>query len=104
MNQSILFEFTEDKKKSFSFSFDGLQLEISDYNVAADIRKEANGLERLYHESYQYRKNGRSAQNSTQRWACSKKDSLRCSATASTVDVDGVQMMKLMVTEHCHQP
>lgn len=79
-------------------------LEMSDYNLVADIRKEANGTECLYHENFSFRKHGKSVQNSTQRWACSKRSSINCNATANTVDVDGVQMMKLMITEHCHQP
>lgn len=90
-------------KKGFSISFDDFQLEISDYNTLADIRKEANGIEHLYHENFHFRKNGKCTQNNTQRWACSKKDSISCKATASTVEVDGVQMMKLMTAEHCHQ-
>lgn len=37
-----------------------------------------------------------------QRWQCTRRSTQLCSAAVSTIDVNGVTMMKVLAAEHSH--
>lgn len=72
-----------------------------EYNVVAEIRQNSFGRENLFHNNYKFNKNGKSVMK--QLWLCTKHRSERCKASASTMEIDGVVMMKVLKAEHTHE-
>lgn len=64
------------------------------YNIMADIRKNAKGIENLYHGGHKYYKYG------DQNWRCTKMS--KCKAKVRTAVINGVTMMKFLEPEHSH--
>lgn len=84
--------------KQFAFA---LGINTSGYNQVADIRRNMNGKDSLYHDNYKYTKGHKGTQ--VQGWQCSKHSSEQCKAYNSTMDIDGITMMKIVRPNHNHQ-
>lgn len=76
--------------------------DLSEYNQPADIRIQ-NGRENLYKDDYKFSKQGKPNAHQNQRWQCSKQSSEKCKGAMSTIEIDGVIMMKVLNAEHTHQ-
>lgn len=74
----------------------------TEYNIVADIRKHCTGVEYLHHNGFKLTKYGKCMK--TQPWRCQRSRSLKCPATVSTSEIDGVIMMKVLNASHTHQP
>lgn len=77
--------------------------DLSDYNILADIRVNADGKQNLFHESFKFGKHSKKDWTLT-RWTCTKHSKDKCRAVMSTTIIDGVCMMKVVRAEHTHQP
>lgn len=71
-----------------------------EYNIIADIRQNPFGRENLFHNNYKFNKNGKGVRR--QVWQCTKHRTERCKASASTMEIGGVVMMKVLKAEHTH--
>lgn len=76
------------------------ELDLFGYNQPAEIRKSANGRENLYFNDQKFYKQGKA--NPKQRWACTKNQGAKCRAAISTIEIDGVTVMKVLCAEHTH--
>lgn len=77
--------------------------DTSDYEIAADIRMNAKGGENLFHQDKMFSKHGAVNAQDKQRWQCSKRSVKNpCKAATSTMNVNGVVMMKVLFAEHSH--
>lgn len=68
----------------------------------ADISVNDKGKDVLYHDGFKFRKT-KTNQNSIN-WVCCKRDSQKCKTMATTMNINGIVMMKLNGIEHCHEP
>lgn len=75
---------------------------MSEYNIIANIRFNEKGGENLFRNDNKFLKSNKPNQFGQQRWECTKKRSQKCSASASTMDINGVIMLKILVDEHSH--
>lgn len=82
---------------NFSISSD-----LSLFYIAAVIQTDKSGYERLFYDGYSFRRHEKGT--FIQRWTCVKRASHKCRASVSTTGIDGVQMMKLLIIEHNHEP
>lgn len=78
-----------------------LGLNTSGFNQVADIRPNLNGKDNLYHDGYKFTKGHKGTH--VQGWQCSKHSSEQCSAYTSTMNVNGIIMMKIVRANHNHQ-
>lgn len=83
--------------KAFVFFPDEIE-----FNIVADLRKNASGGENLFHNGFKYTKYGKGVR--TQHWRCSRSFGKGCRATATTMEINGVIMMKVLHADHTHQP
>lgn len=74
------------------------------YEIVADIRTDAKGLELLFINDYIFWKQGKPNGRNQQRWRCNKCNSHKCHAAVNTMYVDGIPMMKINIAEHTHEP
>lgn len=74
----------------------------SEYVIVADVRVNQKGGENLFYANNKYNKNGKLNGHGQQRWICTKVKSQKCRAAASTMEVNGETMMKILVAEHTH--
>lgn len=69
----------------------------------ADVQDNHNGSgQHLYYGNEKFQKHGKLSANGMQRWQCTKAHSQKCRAAMSTVEVNGVTMMKILANEHSH--
>lgn len=76
--------------------------DIADYNIVADIRPNEFGRQNLHYNGYKLYRHTNGA--STKTWLCTKRTTDKCRASISTVEVDGVVMMKVFHADHTHEP
>lgn len=69
----------------------------------ADIRSNVLGCEQLFHNNNIFNKHRKPVTAGQQRWRC-QKESKKCRAAASTLNVNGVIMMKVLCGDHNHEP
>lgn len=71
------------------------------FDFIADVRKNAAGRENLYRNGFKYTKHGNGI--TRQHWQCTKtKSAYSCRASASTMEIDGVIMVKELTSVHTH--
>lgn len=76
--------------------------EFADFDIVADVRKDADGRENLYHQNQKFCRHSKASTSVSSRWVCTKNRSERCRAIIKTADVDGVTMMCVVRAEHTH--
>lgn len=79
-----------------------MRTDVSGYTIVADVRRNSSGRENLFYNGHKFNKNGRNVQS--QLWQCTKHGAGHCKATASTMEIDGVVMMKVFNSMHSHAP
>lgn len=73
-----------------------------EYNITADVRDNGNGGQTLFHSGHKFNKHGKANAHGQQRWICTRVKSQKCRAAASTMNVNGVTMMKILMADHTH--
>lgn len=68
----------------------------------ADIRSNGRGGENLFHTNVKFNKHSTMNVSGQQRWQCTKSYK-KCRAACSTMKVNGIRMMKVLVAEHSHE-
>lgn len=80
-----------------------LHLDMSGFDTVADIRLSARNAVILHLNGFKFKKNRTNALITS--WSCNKRTAkANCKASAQTIDVNGVTMAKMFVTEHTHEP
>lgn len=69
----------------------------------ADIRNNM-GHEQLCYEKYLFKKHRKPNTSGQQRWRCQKENQKCRAAVSTTLDVNGIIMMKILCAEHNHGP
>lgn len=85
-----------------NFMFNLICTDFADFNIVADIQKERDGRENVYHANRKFCQHSKASNSVFKRWVCTKNRSESCRAIIKTVDVDGVTMMKIVRAEHTH--
>lgn len=77
-------------------------VDFSGYSIPADIRMNKDGRQNLFYNGFKYSRDGWGV--TKQRWVCTCKNSKKCKSSISTVKIDGVAMIKVLIAEHTHEP
>lgn len=78
-------------------------LDTTGYDMIADIRKNGNGSENLFYNNHKFNKHNKINKYGQQRWQCTiRADGQRCRGAASTMEMNGTIMMKVVIAEHSH--
>lgn len=76
--------------------------DTSNYDIVADIQTNVRGLENLFYADKKFTKVQKPSAMGKQRWQCSKVVSRKCRAAMSTMEVNGIMKMKVLVDKHTH--
>lgn len=76
--------------------------DLSHYQNIADIRMNKYGRQNLFYSGFKHCRKDSGITNT--RWVCTYKKSKKCKGLISTVEIDGVAMMKVVNGEHTHEP
>lgn len=71
-----------------------------DHTIRADVRTNARKANHLYYDGHEFSVNRIGVRKKL--WQCSKKMSKRCQAWISTVNLNGVTVMKVIKAEYSH--
>lgn len=82
--------------------FNLICIDLTDFKIVADIRKDAEGRENVYHENQKFCQHDKTSTAAIKRWVCTLNRSAKCRAIIKTANVDGVTMMQIVRAEHTH--
>lgn len=71
--------------------------------MPADVRTNEDGRQNLFYNGYKHYQPTK-AQNVKQRWVCTSNKGQKCKGSVSTVEIDGITMMKVLNGVHTHEP